>query len=268
MQGHRDVRRSEDGAGNWHDQLERGDTDGAWSAFDQAYGRLILSVIRRLVSEPDHVEEVLAHVQAGLSADGLARLRRFSLDDPSGAALPSWLVVVVRRLVIDWLRQEHGRRRSEVPGDLDEWRRAMFIARCLERLTAAETFELLRDRSGGLAFPAFLRELRALARSHPCPELRPARLAMVALPAEEPTAPSVDAAEASDQSRRLHAMLTEQPHDMRLAIQLFVIDELPASEVARIVGWPNPKAVYNRVGRALRQMRDTLQAEGIGSGDL
>jgi DNA-directed RNA polymerase specialized sigma24 family protein len=56
--------------------------------------------------------------------------------------------------------------------------------------------------------------------------------------------------------------------DERLAVQLFVVDELPAVEVARIVGWPNAKAVYNRVYRALAQLRLRLEGEGLGFTDL
>jgi RNA polymerase sigma factor (sigma-70 family) len=253
----------------WQARLERGDTDGAWTAFDRAYQRLIHTVIRRLETHPDQVDEVRSEVTAALAADRLARLRRYSSDDPSGATLSSWLVVVVRRLVIDWLRRERGRHRNDVPTDLEGWQRAMYIARCLERLSVAESFERLRgQRNEDLDFPLFLRELRTLARSHPCPEFRPARDA-VTVPVPFDLAVSVaDPGEAVDLSRRLGVLLAEEPADLRLAIQLFVVDELPASEVSRVVGWPDAKAVYNRVGRALHRMRETLMRAGIESGDL
>jgi DNA-directed RNA polymerase specialized sigma24 family protein len=54
----------------------------------------------------------------------------------------------------------------------------------------------------------------------------------------------------------------------RLAVQLFVIDDMPASEVARIVGWPGAKTVYNRVSRALAALRAGFARRGIGYTDL
>jgi DNA-directed RNA polymerase specialized sigma24 family protein len=43
---------------------------------------------------------------------------------------------------------------------------------------------------------------------------------------------------------------------------------MAAADVARLVGWPDAKAVYNRVYRALATLRAELGREGIGSGDL
>ena len=258
-----------DGTQSWQARLELGDHNGAWAAFDRDHRKLFLSVIRRLVSDHDQVEDAFTVVAAALSADNFARLRRYSQDDPARAAFSSWLIVVVRRLVIDWLRQAHGRERRAVPSDLEGWQRAMYVARCLERLSAAETFELMRGARGHeLDFPMFLRELRALARSHPCPEVRPGRrLEPLSLTADFAVT-AADPAEAVDQSRRLVALLDAEPADVRLAIQLFVVEELGAAEVARVVGWPNAKAVYNRVSRSLTRMRESLAGLGIRPGDL
>jgi DNA-directed RNA polymerase specialized sigma24 family protein len=51
-------------------------------------------------------------------------------------------------------------------------------------------------------------------------------------------------------------------------VRLFVVEEPPAAEVARIVGWPRAKTVYNRVYRALAAMRVHFERSGIGPGDL
>ncbi len=58
--------------------------------------------------------------------------------------------------------------------------------------------------------------------------------------------------------RRVLAALETLPVDVRLAILLFVVDDVPADQVAVIVGWQNRKAVYNRVHRALGQLRERL----------
>jgi DNA-directed RNA polymerase specialized sigma24 family protein len=79
---------------------------------------------------------------------------------------------------------------------------------------------------------------------------------------------AADPAEVSDLAVRLAAALATQPADVRLAVQLFVVDELKAADVAAVVGWPNAKAVYNRVTRALLAMRGELEREGVHHGDL
>jgi DNA-directed RNA polymerase specialized sigma24 family protein len=55
---------------------------------------------------------------------------------------------------------------------------------------------------------------------------------------------------------------------VRLAVELFVVERMSAADVARTVGWPNSKAVYNRVYRALATLKARLESEGIGPGDL
>ncbi len=64
------------------------------------------------------------------------------------------------------------------------------------------------------------------------------------------------------------ALLGTQPADVRLAVELFVVDGMGAADVARLVGWPDAKTVYNRVSRALKSLRSRLEQEGIGPGDI
>ena len=61
--------------------------------------------------------------------------------------------------------------------------------------------------------------------------------------------PCLDPAVLGEVAPRLDALLGDLPADERLAVRLFVVEDLPAAEVARVVGWPNAKAVYNRVRR-------------------
>ena len=66
----------------------------------------------------------------------------------------------------------------------------------------------------------------------------------------------------------LAAALATLSDDERLALQLFVVDGMPAADVARLVRWPNAKAVYNRTYRALAALRARFVRQGIGLGDL
>ena len=88
------------------------------------------------------------------------------------------------------------------------------------------------------------------------------------LPPSDPDALAQVPSIPSGTSARLTDMLNALEPERRLAIQLFVVEELPAAEVARIVGWPNAKAVYNRVYRALAALRAELERQGIGPDDL
>lgn len=84
----------------------------------------------------------------------------------------------------------------------------------------------------------------------------------------EPITSERDPAEALESSERLEALLADQPADLRLAILLFVVEKMPAAQVAQTVGWPDAKSVYNRVPRALAVLRAELERQGIGPGDL
>jgi RNA polymerase sigma factor (sigma-70 family) len=214
--------------------------------------------------------EVYASVCASFVADSCARLRRYSPEasGPSGAG--SWVVAVVRNLTVDWLRKQHGRPRFTLPASLSPLQQAIYSAICLEGHSAAVAYELLSARRPDVgAFGAFLRAVRETQLAAPCPQSAPLRRP-VPLPETAPsTGPSPsDTAETSEAALRLRAALAPLPPDLRLAIELYVVERLPAAEVARLVGWPNAKAVYNRVTRALAQLRVQLGQSGIGQGDL
>ena len=72
----------------------------------------------------------------------------------------------------------------------------------------------------------------------------------------------------SEAKERIARALETLPPDERLAVQLFVVDEMPASEVARTVGWLNAKAVYNRIYRVLDKLREGFEHQGISRDDL
>lgn len=253
----------------WLARLADGDGQAAWDLFAERYRRLMLATIRRLVHDHDDVMDVFSHVCAALTTDDFARLRRYSERSPSGAAVSTWLVVVVRNLVVDWLRRADGRRRVTIPSGLSALHREIYVTLCLDAHTSVEAFELVRDRVGiTLSFAEFLREVRAARQSNPCPGSHPVRRLEELPPSPNIAVPMSDPAEISDLAQRLAAALATQPDDVRLAVQLFVIDELPAARVAELVGWPNAKAVYNRVHRALEALRGTLEREGVGRGDL
>jgi RNA polymerase sigma factor (sigma-70 family) len=253
----------------WLAELNAGHAQAAWDLFNGRYRRLILATIKRLIPDHDDVMDVFSTVCQALSADDFARLKRYSDRSPQPASVSTWLVAVVRNLTVDWLRQRDGRRRLSVPTMLSPLQQEIYAAVCIGGSSHVEAYEMIRARSGSMMpFHQFLREVRATQRAAPCPDQTPLRRPVRDPPPSEAALPALDPAETAESVRRLAAALASQPPDVRLAVELFVVDRMPAADVARTVGWANSKAVYNRVYRALATLRARLESEGIGPGDL
>jgi RNA polymerase sigma factor (sigma-70 family) len=243
----------------WRARLAAGDPEGAWELFIARYRRLIHAVIRRTLSDDDDVSDVFGEVCAELSNNDLSRLARHT--DSGRSRFSTWLVAVVHNKTIDWVRHRDGRRRFIAPSGLTAIQQQIFDRIICQRHPHVEAYELILQRSGpGLSFGAFMREVAAtfetlervtgktVARYFPgSPE-----------PIGEPEPRPHDALILSELATRLETALATLPPDERLAIQLFVVDELSAAAVARTVGWPNAKAVYNRVHRALAALRSEV----------
>src|SRR5207302_10172283 len=80
--------------------------------------------------------------------------------------------------------------------------------------------------------------------------------------------PPDDPGAAAEQQAIIAAALETLPPGDRLAVQLYVVDEMPAEQVARALGYPSAKTVYNRVYRALAAIRARLERAGIKGKDL
>jgi RNA polymerase sigma factor (sigma-70 family) len=253
----------------WQAKLDAGETEAAWSLFDERYRRLILATIRRLIAEPDELMDVFSTVCQSLSSDGCSRLKRYTPRANATSGASTWVVAVVRNLTIDWLRQRDGRRRLSVPAALTPLQQEIYSAICIDGHSHAEAFEVIRSRNGStMVFHDFLREVRATHLVAPCPQSAPFRLKNRESSSEAVADPAADLVESAEAAGRLALALASQPAEVRLAVELFVVERMAAADVARVVGWPNAKAVYNRVYRVLMALRAELHKEGIGPGDL
>ena len=67
---------------------------------------------------------------------------------------------------------------------------------------------------------------------------------------------------------RLGPALATLSAEDRVALQLYVVEGLPAEDVARLLGWKSAKTVYNHVYRALAAVRGHLKREGLEDYDL
>jgi len=257
---------------SWIAPLEAGDPEAAWDLFIERYRRLIFGAIRHYTTEPDEVMDIFARVCEALRENDFTRFRRCAAHVDPARPISTWLVVVVYNLTIDWFRHRDGRPRlSALAASLPPLRRRIFEYVFLEQRSHVETYELLRSRENPrLTFGEFLEELRATYRATTAG--RNGRLvAELAIPAPLAATPDPagdDPAVRAEQRAILGAALASLPADDRLAVQLYVVDEMPAEQVARALGYPNAKTVYNRVYRSLAAIRAGLERAGIKAGHL
>ena len=252
----------------WVAPLHAGHSEAAWDLFIGRYRRLIFAAIRHYAQDYDDVMEIFVHVCEALREDDLGRLRAYASAPMHRARFSTWLVTVVRHLAVDWFRRRDGRRRlPKLAENLPPLQRQIFELVFLEGRSHSETFESIKTRDDPtLTFRAFLGELRAVYRA--AAGGRRGRLLpglVQPLPETGPAESDEDALERGALSERALASLT--PAD-RVTLELYVMDGLPAEDVARIVGLPNGKAVYNRAYRSLARLRVWMEAEGVSAVDL
>jgi RNA polymerase sigma factor (sigma-70 family) len=80
-----------------------------WRAFIDQYTPLLLALIERAgIQDREEAMEIYVLACERLAADDCARLRK---HDPGRGALGAWLSVLVRNVLVDWVRSRAGRRR-------------------------------------------------------------------------------------------------------------------------------------------------------------
>ena len=257
---------------NWEAELREGRTDAAWDRFLDRYRRLIFAAIRHYADDYDDVMDVFTHVCATLREDAMGRLRARVEDPNPRARFSTWLVAVVRHKTVDWFRHRDGRRRLRAAaGGLPPLQRRIFELVFLDHRSHIEAYELIRAGDySTLEFPQFLAELRATYHAVGNGRRGQILRELATIPLSDGAAsrdPSTAVEAAQRHAALEHALQMLKP-DERLAIQLYVIEQIPADQVAQILQLPNAKAVYNRVYRTLAALRERLEAAGIHKGDL
>lgn len=255
---------------SWQTLLQSGDAVTAWDEFIARYRRLIFAAIRHQTTNPDDVMDVFGHVCEALRSDGLARLRKYPADGSARANCSTWLVTVVHRLGVDWFRKRDGRDQRRPPSSLTPSQQDVYRAVFLERRPHLEAFEALRRRAGSsLTYYGFVEDLRAAQRVHRSTPTSIRAITVAVSPSIPDPAPGEDAVIVDGETRdRVNQLLAGLGNDERLALDLYVVQQMAADDVARTVGWPDAKAVYNRVSRLLKSLRQKLSDEGVAPGDL
>jgi RNA polymerase sigma factor (sigma-70 family) len=253
----------------WLVELEAGRREAAWDAFLDRYRALVFAAIRHYVHDHDDVMDVFTWVCEGLRRDDLRRLRGYAAEPAHQARFTTWLVTVVRHLTVDWLRRRDGRPRpGAAASTLPEVQRRICEEVFDRQRSHLEAYELIRSRDDPtLTFGRFLKELAAVYRAVTSSRGRLHRELAVPLPPEV-AGGAGDLVANQESGRILKGALGALPSTDRVAVEMYVIDGLPAGEIARVLGLPNAKAVYNRVYRALETVRRSLEGVGLGRDDL
>ena len=247
----------------WVVELQRGKSDAAWDLFLDRYRRLVFAAIRHYAQDYDDVMDVFARVCESLRASNLRRLRSYVEQRAHTARFSTWLVTVVRNLTIDWFRHRDGRRRlSVLASELPPLRRHIFEHVFLHKRSHVEAFELMKTSGEcpDLSFGQFLGEVSATYRA--AGAKRQGRILSELGGVSPPTADVDAATSVSEQRDELKHALGVLSLEERVAVQLYVVEEMRAEAVAKVLGWPSAKTVYNHVYRALAAMRARLTPAG------
>lgn len=255
---------------DWADALAQGRSEQAWDLFLERYRRLVFAAIRHYARDYDDVMDVFARVCEALREDDLRRLRDYCAQPDHRARFSTWLVTVVRHLTVDWFRHRDGRRRLPALAErLPPLQRRIFEHVFIDRRTHLETYGLLRaTETPDLSFHEYQRELRATYRAVAAGRRGQLLRDLGGPPPPEPDPELASAADVEDLRGVLQPVLATLSAEDRAAVELYVIEELPAEQVARIVGYPNAKTVYNRVARALAALRRHLEEAGVEREDV
>ena len=97
---------------------ETSEHDKAWETFLTRHNGLLLHTCRHVARDRDAAMDGYAYVLEQLRADGYRRLRAYTPQTTT--RFTTWLVVVTRRLLLDFYRHRYGRSRSESDARRDQ----------------------------------------------------------------------------------------------------------------------------------------------------
>lgn len=248
------------------------DAAGGWRAFIDLHTPTIVSLIERAgLRDRDEAMELYALVCEHLAANDCARLRRWN---PAKGSLPAWLSVVVRRVIVDWVRSRAGRRRLfGVVKALPPIERRVFELFYWEDRPPAAIAEVITAESGRPV--SLLDVLRALDAIHGVLETRHyAELLSMAARSRAPVSldaeveermfDAVDASadveadfEARHRSASLDSALAALPVEDAAIVRLHFFEGLSLAAVGRALHLPD--LTRARIDRILSALKARLQ---------
>ena len=146
---------------NLRGALDPAQRDTAWTQFVASYSDVLLDACRLVLRDRDAAMDAYVFVLEALHRNNCERLRAYVPDGTS--QFSTWLLVVARRLALDYVRHKYGRSRSS-----DDARRAEDqTRRRLEDLVgeALDTDQILDERAAAPDLALRRAQLRAALQS-------------------------------------------------------------------------------------------------------
>ena len=197
--------------------------DEAWTRFVDEHSRLLLYVARRNTPDYDAAMDAYAFVLEKLREHELHRLRGYAAD--GRGKFTTWLVVVSRRLCLDFHRHRYGR--SPNAGSTDDAGDARAARRRLVDLALATVDDSLDSQAGD---------------DDPDVNLRREEL-----------------------ERALGLAMKELTAPDRLLLALRFHDGLSGAEIASLLHFASPFHVYRRLKHVQATLRERLARLGVQS---
>jgi RNA polymerase sigma factor (sigma-70 family) len=206
------------------DARDPGGEDVAWREFVDAYSALVLQVAQSTATNRDVAMDTYTFVLEQLREQNCRRLRAYAAR--SGARFSTWLLVVAKRLCVDFHRRRYGRpqgsneaRPHEAPS-VDRSARRRLVDLTAEAIDP----DTIADADGrGPEAELRLRQLRRALAS---------------------------------------ALERLEPVD-RLLLAMRFEDQRPAADIARALSFPTQFHVYRRLNKLLEELRAALEARGV-----
>jgi len=234
----------------------------AWKQFLESYSRLFLKVIWELERDKDEVMEQYLHVCSKFAENNFAVLRAFKRD--YGANPPkftTWLRAVTQNMIIDRHRSLHGRKRfPKALLQLSPHARKVFDLYYWQGYSLHDVDHFLEaHRNGSSESVADLMEeiRKVLLREPPSPDVQ-----------KEPTVLRYNdelggafGEEEDVPAERLEQWLSALEPRSRLILRLRFWENMPASEIARILRIVPEKQIYNIIDNSLKKLRSSAEHE-------
>ena len=203
---------------------DAGGEDVAWREFVGAYSTLLLQVARSTATTPDGAMDTYTFVLDQLREQKSRRLRAYAARD--GARFSTWLLVVAKRLCVDFHRRRYGRPQGTTEAQPHE---SPSVERSARRRLVDLTAEAID--------PDTIADAEARG---PEAELRLGQL-----------------------RRALGIALEELEPGDRLLLAMRFEDQRSAADIARALGFPTQFHVYRRLNKLLEELRAALEARGV-----
>lgn len=198
--------------------------DVAWREFVGAYSQLVLQVAQSTATSRDAAMDAYTFVLEQLREQNCRRLRAYTARN--GARFSTWLLVVAKRLCVDFHRRRYGRPQGTTAAQAHA---APSVERSARRRLVDLTVEAIDPDT-----------IADVDGRGPEAELRLGQL------------------------RRALATALErlEPVDRLLLVMRFE-DQRPAADIARALNFPTQFHVYRRLNKLLEELRAALESRGV-----